>query len=277
MPCPPKRVARRWVWIPVAVAVLIQALLFFTFQPETTFDSDSYMAQAESLAASGSALNALGEPDTVRTPGYPLYLAAFLLTKSGYAGAVIFQRILWILVVALTTWLSFRVTGSAIASTTAGLITAIDLPALQATNSILTETVATVFVGAAVWAAYQSASLRSARVAGVAGQYAGAAALVRPVAILLGVPLAIGILIAGARECRVRIAAITLAASLVFPVVWIARNYVADRCRNLQLDQQHQPVAVSGGGHAGDPRSRRRRRQHPAPASRARGRGLPRR
>ena len=80
------------------------------------------------------------------------------------------------------------------------MITAIDLPALQATNSILTETVAAVFVGAAVWQAYRSASLRSATVAGAAGLYGRRGRIgQRPVAILLGVPLAIGILIAGSR------------------------------------------------------------------------------
>ena len=95
---------------------MIQALLFFTVQPEIAYDSASYMAQAESLAATGSASNALGEPDTVRTPGYPLFLSVFLATKLGYAGAIAAQRALWIIVVAATTWVSFRLTGSAVAA-----------------------------------------------------------------------------------------------------------------------------------------------------------------
>src|SRR5262245_26057690 len=90
--------APRVLWIPVAVAVLIHALLSFTTEPEIVFDSPSYMAQAESLARSGEARNAAGEPDTVRTPGYPLFLAAFLVTPAGYAGAVAVQRLLWALV-----------------------------------------------------------------------------------------------------------------------------------------------------------------------------------
>ena len=44
--------------------------------------------------------------------GYPLFLAAFLLTPFGFAGAVIAQRILWIAVVGVTAWLCARLTRS---------------------------------------------------------------------------------------------------------------------------------------------------------------------
>jgi hypothetical protein len=208
------------------MAVLIQALLFFTVQPEIAYDSASYMAQAESLAATGSARNALGEPDTLRTPGYPLFLAAFLFPGLGYAGAVAGQRLLWLIVVAATTWLSFRLTRRAIVAVVAGLITAIDVPALQATSSILTETLAAVLVCAAAWQAYRSVSARVMSAAVMAGLLAGAAALVRPVAILLGVALAIAIAIGSPRGHRARPAAAIVIVSLVICGSWIARNYM---------------------------------------------------
>ena len=214
------------MWIPVAIAVLIQALLFFNVQPEVADDSASYMAQAQSLAATGSARNALGEPDTVRTPGYPLFLAAFLITPAGYAGAIVAQRILWMLVVAATTSICFRLTRRPIAAVVAGLIAAIDLPALQATNSILTETLAAVVVGAAVWQAYRSARSQLTVSAVMAGLLAGAAALIRPVAIALGAPLALAIVIAGSRAFRLRATTAIVAASLVVSASWIARNYL---------------------------------------------------
>ena len=193
------------LWIPVAAALLIQSLLFFTVQPEIAPDSASYMAQAESLASTGLARNAAGEPDTLRTPGYPLFLSVFLAANLGYPGAIAAQRLLWIIVVAVTTWVSFRLTGSAVTAVVAGTITAIDPPALQMTNSILTETLATVFVGASVLQAYRAAGRGVTAAAVAAGFLAGIAALVRPVAILLGVPLALAILIAGARDARRRV------------------------------------------------------------------------
>jgi len=206
--------------------VLVQALLFFTLEPEIAFDSASYMTQAESIASTGAARNAVGEPDTVRTPGYPLFLAAFLAAHLGYTGAIAAQHVLWVFVVAGITWLSFRVTRSRTVAVAAGLIAAIDLPALQATNAILTETWATVFVSLAAWQAYRSAKTGTVIDAVIAGLFAGAAALVRPVAILLGVPLAMAILLAGARESRIRVAAALLIASFAIPATWTARNYV---------------------------------------------------
>ncbi len=226
---PVRRSATRdggWVLsIPIAVAVLVQALLFFSFHPEIAYDSASYMAQAGSIAATGSARNAEGEPDTVRTPGYPLFLAAFLAADLGYPGAIVAQRVLWILVVAATTWVGFRLTGSALAAVVAGVITAIDLPALQATNSILTETLASVLVASAVWQAYRSAAAGSTAGAVVAGALAGFAALVRPVAIMLCVPVALAVAIAGSRH-RGRVAAVVVAVSLAVTGSWMARNYL---------------------------------------------------
>lgn len=213
--------------IPVAVAVLVQALLFFTFrQPEIAVDSASYMAQAESLATTGAARNARGEPDTVRTPGYPLFLAAFLFTNLGYAGAIVAQRIVWIVVVIATTWLCFRLTRSSIAAILAGLVTAIDPPALQATNSILTETLAAAFVAVTVWQVYRSNRSGLIVDAVIAGVLAGATAWVRPVAILLGAALAVALVIAGSRNVRVRAATAVIAVSLVVSAGWIGRNYL---------------------------------------------------
>lgn len=207
--------------------MLIHALLFFTSQPEIVVDSASYMAQADAIATSGAALNAAGEPDTVRTPGYPLFLAAFLMFPSaGYSGGIAAQHALWILVVAATTWLAFSLTQRTIVALVAGVITAIDLPALQATHSVVTEALATVFVGLSAWYAYRCATSGNSRYAIVAGLMAGIAAMIRPVAILFGIPLALAIVISGTRPVRMRLAALLVAASLVLPAIWTARNYL---------------------------------------------------
>lgn len=207
--------------------MLIQALLFFHFeQPEIAVDSASYMAQAESLAATGSALNARGEPDTVRTPGYPLFLAAFLVTNLGYPGAIVGQRLLWIITVFAATQACFKLTRSSTAAIVAGLIMAIDLPALQATNSVLTEILAATLVSSTLWQAYQANHSRRLAYAVVAGLLAGATAWVRPVAILMAVPLALALVIAGCRAFRYRAAAVVIATSLAVSSAWVARNYL---------------------------------------------------
>ena len=218
--------ARPAIWIPVALAVLIQSALFLSFQPVFTIDSAQYVAQAESIATTGAARNAQGEPDTVRTPGYPLFLAAFLLTPFGFAGAVVAQRILWIVVVGVTAWLCARLTRSTIAGLAAGLVTAIDLPALQATNSILTETVAAVLVGAAVWQSYRAGRSNAASLAVAAGVLAGASALIRPIAFLFAVPLGLAMVFAGDGKHRGRAAVMLLVASLLVTSAWVVRNYM---------------------------------------------------
>jgi hypothetical protein len=214
------------VWaIPVAIAVVLQALLGFSMPPEIRFDSASYIAQAQSLASDFSARNAKGEPDTVRTPGYPLLVAFFLATGFGLPGVVAAQRVLWVCVVAAVAVYSYRLTRHQGLAIIAAVITAVDLPALQASGSILTETLAGAAVSLTVWRAYVAISTQSIGAGVAAGLLAGVTAFIRPVATLFGAPLALAAVIAGPRQHRYRIAMAMLASSLVIPAAWTLRNY----------------------------------------------------
>jgi hypothetical protein len=133
--------------------------------------------------------------------------------------------VLWILVVLATTIVTYRLTGATIAALIAGLITALDLPALQAAGSIVTETLAALFVVAAVWCTYRAALTEKATIALLAGLLAGVAAMIRPVAILIGVPLALALILFNLRAIRVRLAVLVVASSLVLPALWTLRNY----------------------------------------------------
>jgi hypothetical protein len=228
----------RSLLIPLSMAVVLHVALAIVVEPRIEIDSALYQAQAEALVARGAALDAAGQPETRITPCYPLFLAVFLAGGLGYTGAIVAQHLIWIALVAAAMWLTVRASGSSIAAATAGLITALDLPGVQSSISVLSETLAAAtLVGAlcctfvATRAVAPSAVVRWAVLAGI---LAGATALVRPIAIALGVPLAIalvmGDLSAEARSAKVDrrrrfvAAGALLAASAVLPAFWIARN-----------------------------------------------------
>jgi hypothetical protein len=212
----------------IIVAAVLHALLAIWVAPRFEPDSALYGAPAESLAARGAAEDASGALETRVTPGYPLFLALFLKSGAGYEGAVVAQHLLWVLIVAATTWLVMQATRKPTLATGAGLITTLDLPRIQSSFSILSETLAAATVMAAVCSVFlavranrATSALSWSLLAGIAG---GITAMVRPIAIAFGVPLAIAILIGADQRWRVRAAALLIAAFAVLPIVWTARN-----------------------------------------------------
>ena len=232
----------RSLWLTLTISILLHTALAVSVPPRFEIDSAFYRAQAENLVRFGSSLDADGRPETRYTPGYPLFLAAFLAAGLGYTGAIAAQHLIWIALTAVVIWLVIRTSHSVVAAAAAGLITTLDLPGLQASISVLSETLAAATLTAAVcctWASLRAVNASNAvRWAILAGLLAGATALVRPIAILLGVPLAIALFAGGDRQpphdaksaswgprrWRVTAAAALLVVFSILPVSWIIRN-----------------------------------------------------
>jgi hypothetical protein len=108
------------------------------------------------------------------------------------------------------------------------LVTTLDLPGVQASISVLSETLAASTLMAAV--GFTLLSIRATGMARavhwalLAGLLAGATALVRPIAMLLGVPLALAIAISADRRWRFVAAGAVLVTFAVLPGFWILRN-----------------------------------------------------
>ena len=218
----------RALLLPLSIAVVLHVALAILVEPRVEIDSAFYRTQAEALVAHGASLDATGQPETRYPPGYPLFLAVFLAGGLGETGAIVAQHLIWIALVAAVVWLALRCSRSTLVAGAAGLITALDLPGVQSSISVLSETLAAATLLGAVCCTL--AAIRAVRAAAavpwavLAGMLAGMTALVRPIAILLGVPLAIGLLIGGDRRWRIGAAAALLAAFAVLPVLWTLRN-----------------------------------------------------
>ena len=218
----------RTLWPVIALAVGLHAVLAITVPPRFETDSAFYRAQAENLVSRGASLDVNGQPETRYTPGYPLFLSVFLGSGLGYTGAMAAQHLIWIALVATAIVVVLRISGSALAAAVAGVITTLDLPGVQASISVLSETLAAATVTASALCAYRSIRANTPssalRFAIAAGALAGATALVRPIAVALGVPLAIAIAIFADRRWRVQSAAALLLVFSILPILWTVRN-----------------------------------------------------
>ena len=201
------------------------------------FDARQYRELADSLlAGDGFQLvrNGARGPDLDRTPAYPLFVALF---GSGWEKVplVIAAQHLLVLVIAYLTWRWVRDRiGPSFAATVAFAIVAFDLTTMTYASYLLTETLFTFFLTAALFA-WPAANERSpvAR-AGLAGLAWGLATLTRPITLYLA-PLAIALALLTALRRRAVVRHV-LVAVLVGGVVvgsWIARNQV--RCGHALL------------------------------------------
>ncbi|HEV7921945.1 MAG TPA: hypothetical protein VGR02_14240 [Thermoanaerobaculia bacterium] len=185
----------------IAIVALIANFAYLHFSNGDFFfpDSFTYLAPARNLRHGLGFVTEPGVAETMRTPGYPLFLLPF----TNMTALVAVQHLLNVgLAVAIYFFTRRRL--SRFAAVIAALIFALDVPTIHYANKVLSETLFTVLLfGLFVLAARGRAS----------GLLSGALVLIRPVAILYFAVLL----------RRRRIIAFSIAA-LALPLLWAARN-----------------------------------------------------
>jgi 4-amino-4-deoxy-L-arabinose transferase-like glycosyltransferase len=175
----------------------------------TCLDPDQYLRLGRSIL-SDKRFWLDGQPNTFRTPGYPLLVA---LTGVNISSLMLVQCILGGLTVLL-----LGVTGTRVAGRLAGLVAAglqaLDVSALLHTGMVMSESLFTVLLVLGLWLYLRRSILPSALVL-------GAAVLVRPVGAVVFAPLLLHL--AGQR--RWLLTGMFALGFAVLPGGWVLRNW----------------------------------------------------
>lgn len=193
------------------------AAWFFAFGWEDTPDTPQYFTAAHSLRDGRGFVDAGGAPETLRTPGYPLLVAAAALRPSAIA---IVQHALIVAVAVMTAWFLRDRPRAAIAALA---LIGFDTTLLWAATLLMTEALFVFVMQAGALALLTAMRRGSPAIAAAAGALIGFAPLVRPIAIFAALPLiAIAAIASRARTARVTLAFALPA--LLLPSFWILRN-----------------------------------------------------
>ncbi len=153
-------------------------------------------------------------------------VAPFLWAHLDLNYLVLVQHLLRVLLITATTVFCMQLDGNRLQATIAGIVLCLDLPTLEAANTILTEMLFTCIVAIAIWLLWREAGKRDRSISGSvgAGLLSGASVLVRPVAILFFLP-AMVYLVLVRRQFKWRSALVFFLAMTLFPLLWSVRNY----------------------------------------------------
>src|SRR5262249_33404870 len=133
----------------VAAAALFTNFLYYAFTARDYLfpDSFTYLAPARNLLRGAGFVDAAGLIETLRTPGYPLLLAAF---GARVVPVVVAQHLMNAAIAAGIYLLAAPRLGRCIA-VTAALLFAIDTPSIHYANKVLSETLFTLVLLIVFW------------------------------------------------------------------------------------------------------------------------------
>ncbi|HEX9163210.1 MAG TPA: hypothetical protein VF980_16005 [Thermoanaerobaculia bacterium] len=181
-------------------------------------DSFTYLAPTLGMLHGLGFASDPDDPETLRTPGYPVFLMPFLAMKAKPGAIVFVQHLLYALLAVAVYLLARRYGAARFASVTGALVLALDTITIHYSNKILTETLSAILIFAVVvLLMYRRTTLWLVAI----GLLCGALVLVRPVAIAWFGVLALWLVWMRARPIAV-IAFIV--ASIALPVAWASRN-----------------------------------------------------
>jgi 4-amino-4-deoxy-L-arabinose transferase-like glycosyltransferase len=215
----------------VVVLSLVSNFAYLVYSNGDFFypDSATYLAPAQNLIHGLGFVTSPGEPETFRTPGYPLFLVPFQAVTADAVPILAAQHLLNAFM-AVAIYLFCRRRFARGVALMAALIFAIDGPSIHYANKVLSETLFTALLLLLVLSVDRIGS-RPARwwhYAG-AGTLTGALVLTRPVAVLYFLLLGAWLLWVkgsdpGSRSAAVRGVALFLLIAAAFPLGWAVRN-----------------------------------------------------
>jgi 4-amino-4-deoxy-L-arabinose transferase-like glycosyltransferase len=222
-------VRARWLVVAIlAVALALRVGLVERASYTPIGDAKSYLQLGRQIAHSGDyadtgvgAGNTHG-PTAYFPPAYPYFLAAFGGTVQS---ARIAQAVLGTIVVGLVGLVALELLGAAIALL-ALAIGAVYPAFIELSSVLVAETLLTVFVLAAVWAALRAGrSATPHRWCALAGLLCGLAALTHDNGFLVAIPLVFAVWGLGGGR-RVLAPAVLVAAAVLTVIPWIVRDQV---------------------------------------------------
>jgi len=228
----------------IALATITN-LTYFAFSNDYFYpDSFTYLAPAKMLLSGHGFATRPGVAETMRTPGYPLLLAAF---GARVVPVIVLQHILNVLLAVAIYLLVMRRLGSRFAAMAAAIVFAIDMPTIHYANKLLSETTFTALLFVAFVLAID---VRRPLLLGI---LCGVLVLARPVAIAWFAAMALAFALL--RRPR-RVIALFVAAALVLPLAWGVRNGVESGVftvssvagANLLLYRAAGALAMTGDG-----------------------------
>ncbi|HXG57948.1 MAG TPA: glycosyltransferase family 39 protein, partial [Thermoanaerobaculia bacterium] len=212
----------------IAAVATVAHLRFWNESDHLLYDSPQYLTNARSLAERREFLDDSGQPDVRRTPGYPLFLTIFAPLDFSHAAVAGAQHLLAIALSVAVFLAARRILGNDPAAFAAALIVATDTGQVVMADFVMTETLASVAFFAILplaLAAVRSGGRRRWWCLLAAGLLIGGAALIRPAATYLLLPMAFWVF-AFSPGRRLRATALFAVAGMLLPAAWIVRNTV---------------------------------------------------
>lgn len=238
----------------ISLLVRIPLLIFVAVHPNipyTSHDSFGYDAIARNLIKNGSFSIYPQDPqikDPVRTPGYPLFLAAIYGIFPNTAFSVVFLQMVLDMVMVIMLFFFGRMLVHHLTGFIAALLYALHLHQIFFATQILTEVLFAFVLLAAVFGFLLFLRGGRIRMLCVAACCFGVAIMVRPIAILLPViPLAFLI----KRRVPVRSVIIFALIVIILPLLWIARNglvfrqFFLTKIHSVNLILYHAPSTIA--------------------------------
>jgi len=221
--------------IAVLLAIALRLSLILILGNFRVDDTATYIAGAQSIAARGAFLDARGNPEIFRTPGYPLVLAPFLALHASDALIVAMNIVFAVLVVIVTWKIALQLFVDERVAGICALIVAVEPAMLLWSLKVMPETLFTLCLVLFAYAAICEKPIAAA-IALCAAIY------VKPIAW----PLALLVPLAGV-WVRPKQALILLATCIALLAPWHLRNYAtADYAGFSSL--MDRSIYISAGG-----------------------------